>query len=148
MRWVNQDAVAHGIVPDNNFEPDIGAGTEQRNKRFPSPGESFEYTSFTNPVRYGFHGEPGPWLRGLVEVFPELCKEPYDVNISIEELKSSYKVGERVAFKVTAKRYGSRCDRFIVTIENEEGPESFSYLTGAIPSCGLPESFQDFKRSA
>jgi hypothetical protein len=42
----------------------------------------------------------------LVEVFPELCKEPY-VNISIEELKSSYKVGEPVAFKVvTAKRYG------------------------------------------
>jgi hypothetical protein len=47
-----------------------------------------------------------PWLRGLVEVFPELCKEPYDViNISIEELKSSYKVGEPVAFKVTAKGY-------------------------------------------
>jgi hypothetical protein len=64
------------ILPDNNFEPDIGAGTEQRNKRFPSLGESFEY-AFTNPVRYGFHGEPGPWLRGLVEVFPELCKEPY-----------------------------------------------------------------------
>jgi hypothetical protein len=38
-------------------------------------------------------------IRELVEVFPELCKEPY-VNISIEELKSSYKVGEPVAFKV------------------------------------------------
>jgi hypothetical protein len=146
MRWVNQDAVPHGILPDNNFEPDIGAGTEQRNKRFPSPGESFEYV-FTNLVRYGFRGEPGTWLRGLVEVFPELCKERY-VNISIEELKSSYKVGEPVAFKVTVKRYGSCCDRFIVTIENEDAPENFSYLTGAIPSCsGLSESFQDFKRS-
>lgn len=146
MRWVNQDAVPHGILPDNNFEPDIGAGTEQRNKRFPSPGESFEYV-FTNLVRYGFRGEPGTWLRGLVEVFPELCKGPY-VNISIEELKSSYKVGEPVAFKVTVKRYRSRCDRFIVTIENEDAPENFSHLTGAISSCsGLSESFQDFKRS-
>jgi hypothetical protein len=146
MRWVNQDAVPHGILPDNNFEPDIGVCTEQRNKCFPSPGESFEYV-FTNLVRYGFRGEPGTWLRGLVEVFPELCKGPY-VNISIEELKGSYKVGEPVAFKVTVKRYGSRCDRFIVTIENEDAPENFSYLTGAIPSCsGLSESFQDFKRS-
>jgi hypothetical protein len=98
MRWVNQDAVPHGILPDNNFEPDIGAGTEQRNKRLPSPGESFEYV-FTNLVRYGFRGEPETWLRGLVGVFPELCKGPY-VNISIEELKGSYKVGEPVAFKV------------------------------------------------
>lgn len=82
----------------------------------------------------------------MVDVFPELCKEPY-VNISIEELKSSYKVGEPVAFKVTAKGYGSRCNRFIVTIENEDAAGNFSYLTGAIPSCGLPESFQDFKCS-
>jgi hypothetical protein len=63
MRWVNQDAVPHRIVPDNNFEPDIGVGSERRNKLFLSPGESFKY-AFTNPVRYGFHGEPGPWLRG------------------------------------------------------------------------------------
>jgi hypothetical protein len=39
-------------------------------------------------------------------------------------------------------------DLFIVTIENEDAPENFSYLTAAIPSCcGLPESFQDFNRS-
>jgi len=85
----------------------------------------------------------------LVEVFPELCKEPY-VNISIEELKSSYKVGEPVAFKVlqlNRMEEAAAIDLFIVTIENEDAPENFSYLTGAIPSCGLPESFQDFKRS-
>jgi hypothetical protein len=41
----------------------------------------------------------------------------------------------------------TRCHRFIVAIENEDAPENFSYLTGAIPSCGLPQSFQDFKRS-
>jgi hypothetical protein len=105
MRWVNQDAVPHGkyfptTISSRTSVPALNNGTNASR-----PGESFEY-AFTNPVRYGFHGEPGPWLRGLVEVFLELCKEPY-VNISIEELKSSYKVGEPVAFKVvTAKRYG------------------------------------------
>jgi hypothetical protein len=93
------------ILPDNNFEPDIGAGTEQRNKRFPSRGIIRVRIYKSGKIRLSWRAR-AVVIRGLVEVFLELCKEPY-VNISIEELKSSYKVGEPVAFKVvTAKRYG------------------------------------------
>lgn len=144
VRWINHDVTFHVIVADSDFEPDLGIGTNKTNMVLLSPGQSFEYT-FTKVGRYGYHGEPGPHMRGSIEVYPELQKDMY-INVSVEDLQSSYKVGEPMTFTVAVDGYGSRCDSFMAIIENMDAPE-FSYSIGFTPGCYHPESFHDFSHS-
>jgi len=130
VRWVNQDSVAHSIAADSNFESDLLA-----------LGQSFEHT-FTSIGRYDYYGVPGPHLRGLIEVYPELQKDLY-VDVSVEGLKDTYKVGEPVTFDAVVGGYGARCNSLEAKIEDKDAPD-FGYSIGMIPGCTYPESFIDF----
>lgn len=135
VRWVNNDRAFHTIAADTSFPRDFDA-------TMLGPGDSYEYT-FTTPGMYGYHGEPGPHLRGLIEVYPELEKDLH-VDLSVEGMKPSYRVGEPVTFTIVAEGYGARCNRFEARIEDKDAPD-FGYSIGQIPGCTLPESFSDFK---
>jgi plastocyanin len=142
VRWVNKDVLMHGITTDVGFEPIFGADTGERNPIRLLPGESFEYT-FTKLGRYDYYGVPGPHLRGAIEVYPELEKDMY-VNVSVEGLKSTYRIGEPVTFDVAVEGYGVNCNSFDAKIEDKDEPE-FGYSISSIPGCISPDSFRDYK---
>jgi hypothetical protein len=135
VRWVNNDRTFHTIAADISFPRDFDA-------TMLGPGDSYEYT-FTTPGMYSYHGEPGPHLRGLIEVYPELEKDLY-VDLSVEGVKSSYDIGEPVTFTIIAEGYGTQCNSFEASIEDKEAHD-FGYSIGQIPGCTYPESFGDFK---
>jgi len=59
VRWTNVDSVPHAIVDnDGKFSSSLIMPNQTWTFRFNEIGE------------YGYHGEPGPWLHGVITVLP------------------------------------------------------------------------------
>jgi plastocyanin len=77
VEWINQDSVAHSMTSDTNYvDPVSGpfnsfdpAHLSETGNGFLNPSKTFNFT-FTEPGTYGYHGEPHPWMRGMVIVVP------------------------------------------------------------------------------
>jgi plastocyanin len=80
VRWINQDSLLHSIVADNDNDPDFFNATSLEHASFNTsdntgksnfllPGQIFEFT-FTKAGVFGYHGVPGPQMRGTVIVLP------------------------------------------------------------------------------
>lgn len=59
VRWINTDSTPHTIVGDK---------TEFRSPLL-LPNQSWTF-AFNKPGEYWYHGESGPWLRGMISVLP------------------------------------------------------------------------------
>jgi plastocyanin len=75
VEWINQDSTAHALTSNANYVDPISgsfstiADLRQTGDGFINPGKSFNFT-FSQPGSYGYHGEPDPWLQGVVIVLP------------------------------------------------------------------------------
>lgn len=140
VRWVNHDSFPHSIASDSL---DFSTSTKGVNPALIMPSESFEYT-FTKPGMHHYHGEPGPWLRGLVLVLPEIREEPH-VEISVLGLQESYIAGDKVEFTVLVAGYETDCFNLTIQLEGGDEPRD-TYSTGLVTDCEITAPFRDIER--
>lgn len=76
--WLNEDLVGHGVVGDK----------QEFNSGLIKPNHTWSFT-FTKADVYGYHGEPDPWMKGTVIVFPEITEER-----AIEIAKNRWEVSQ------------------------------------------------------
>ncbi|HKU49715.1 MAG TPA: plastocyanin/azurin family copper-binding protein [Nitrososphaera sp.] len=65
VQWINEDTVPHNVVSDSGLfdsGEDLATG-------FIMPEGGYSFT-FTEQGRYGYHGEPNPWIQGTIIVLP------------------------------------------------------------------------------
>lgn len=142
VRWTNHDAVPHGLAADEGSDPGFFSVTQ--GPGFLEPGESFEYT-FAKSGLFRYHGEPGPWLRGLVYVLPPIEKESY-VEVSIKGLKARYAAGEPAEFSALVRGYETGCGKvsMAVTRVGGDGAErGVVYSDGLVADCPADVPFHD-----
>ncbi|MGI0074130.1 MAG: cupredoxin domain-containing protein [Nitrosotalea sp.] len=70
VRWINEADIGNTVAANNYDDPDFWNATTFPHGGIITPGDSFNYT-FTKIGRFGFHGEPHPWLQGWVTVLPQ-----------------------------------------------------------------------------
>lgn len=139
VKWVNHDSVPHGLAMNN---VDFSPATKGENQVVIMPGKSFEYT-FTKPESYSYHAEPGPWLRGLVLVLPEIREEPH-VELSFLGLQDSYNAGDRIEYTVLAEGYETGCATVSTEITRKDGQGS-TYGDGLVTDCEITAPFHNLK---
>lgn len=138
VRWTNHDITAHALSPDRVLEQGF---FDTMHNNLLEPGESLEYT-FTEPGMNGYHGEPGPWLRGTVLVLPEIDKKPY-IDLAVVGLQDSYYTGEPVRFSVLVEGYGTGCGTLEVAMTEKN--TGMSYSTGLVSDCPVDAPFHDLR---
>ena len=118
VRWINEADVGNTIVANNYDDhafanatkPTTGGYMHLELTNFLTPGQSFNYT-FTKIGRFGYHGEPHPWLDGWVSVLPPSSENATQTVV----LNSTQIVGPCEIFRVpcpnnptfTAQKFGS-----------------------------------------
>ena len=71
--WMNEDNVPQAITSDSDYKDPVSGKFDTRERPeaaggpFIMPRQTYEFT-FTQPGRYGYHGEPHPWLQGTIIV--------------------------------------------------------------------------------
>jgi plastocyanin len=66
--WTNDDATAHTVTTDNDFEDKLSGRFDSMDTiGLIAPGETFEFV-FTEEGEFPYHCEPHPWMTGSVEI--------------------------------------------------------------------------------
>ena len=156
VRWINEADVGNTVVADNYDDPGFANATKSESEgythlkltNFLNPGKSFTYT-FTKIGYFGFHGEPHPWLHGMVLVLPE---HPVNLTQTVS-LNDSQALGPCVIFALscprgphifTAQKFGSDIYIEKLTINGADhyavvNPEDYCvYPNGYSKSCTNP----------
>ena len=135
VRWTNQGDTASYVNADSAtddarfaFTPKEKLFSQDNSSQIILPGEYIQYT-FTKPGTFEYHSSP--WMTGSVTVLLDeqissgLTEQQLEINL--ENLKDTYKIGESIQFAVYAKGYlhdYSSPEITILQTENDEFVES------------------------
>jgi len=121
VRWVNHDNLGALLKADDASDPTFYNAT--KDFVFILPNKTFDYT-FTQAGKFAYHGKP--FQQGIVIVLPSQSVNPkvlgsiakvnstileptYGLNLTISGMKDTYRVGEPIAFNITASGFGYYC---------------------------------------